>query len=184
MQRPSACQPGLNHRCAAQHGKPAAPCAFTWVQVLRHRRPSGGAAAQEAAPLIPKPGPDEGSDALKPVPVDIESGVPPGAGAEEQPTVTLVYAAGICCPMEVPLVERLLAQLPGVQQARAPDTPGPCSARQAMARVPPKPALPWRTRACVVRDAFVTTAQPTRLAPLQQSSAQHGSALVPGLRTP
>lgn len=29
---------------------------------------------------------------------------------------TRVYASGICCPMEVPLIERLLKPLPGVVQ--------------------------------------------------------------------
>lgn len=30
------------------------------------------------------------------------------------PTTTVLYAAGICCPMEVPLIEAVLAPLPGV----------------------------------------------------------------------
>jgi len=38
-----------------------------------------------------------------------------GGGAAAGPlSVTKLYAAGICCPMEVPLVEKLLSPLPGV----------------------------------------------------------------------
>ena len=36
------------------------------------------------------------------------------------PITTRIYAGGICCPSEVPLILRMLEPLAGVTQARAP----------------------------------------------------------------
>lgn len=41
---------------------------------------------------------------------------PAGGAGEPQPRTTRIYAAGICCPMEVPLVHSVLDGLPGVEQ--------------------------------------------------------------------
>lgn len=55
-----------------------------------------------------------------PAAADVETGAAgvgagSGGGAAAGPlAVTKIYAAGICCPMEVPLVEKLLSPLPGV----------------------------------------------------------------------
>ena len=45
---------------------------------------------------------------------DIKCVVVPAGGGPL--ATTRVYAGGICCPMEVPLIERLLRPLPGVVQ--------------------------------------------------------------------
>ena len=48
--------------------------------------------------------------------VDIDAGADISAGAE--PVTTRIYAEGICCPSEVPLIRRILEPMAGVAQVR------------------------------------------------------------------
>lgn len=86
------------------------------AQVLRHRR-NGTAAVADAAPLLDRMYTTPPANAHS-ITRDVECG-----GADQQGTPvsdetieTRIYAAGVCCPMEVPLVEKLLTPLPGVQK--------------------------------------------------------------------
>lgn len=73
------------------------------VSVLRHRLPAGGS----SEPLIK---PQSTSSTLL-------------QDQQQQPAITTkIYAAGICCPSEVPIINRLLERLPGEDMAELPMT--------------------------------------------------------------
>ncbi len=53
------------------------------------------------------------------------------------PTTTVLYAAGICCPMEVPLIEAVLVPLPGVDHVEVTVMLKTVTVRHDAAQVPP-----------------------------------------------